>query len=240
MSTRRSWRSRKSPLADTKPCSSAARRSISRLCCADCSSGRPPIGTCAAELAEIARQSGPQALHDRLATIDPIAAMRLPAADVRRIIRAIEVYEKTGRPISDWQQQFDLARPASACRVFVLDWPRAELYERIDRRVDAMFATGLVEEVERLNAASQTWGRTASQAVGYREVREHLAGRLTLDETIALVKTRTRQFAKRQLTWFRSLSECRLVPVSGTLDVSGCGANRRRGENSRSVNSWND
>ena len=182
--------------------------------------GPPADWNLRAELAEIARQSGPQALHDRLATIDPIAAKRLPPADQRRIIRAIEVYEKTGRPISEWQQQFDIARPASECRVFVLDWPRAELYERIDRRVDAMFAAGLVEEVERLNAATQTWGRTASQAVGYREVREHLAGRLTLDQTTALIKTRTRQFAKRQLTWFRGLSECRLVAVGGTLDAS--------------------
>ena len=67
-------------------------------------------------------------------------------------------------------------------------------------------------------ADGQIWGRTASQAVGYREVREHLSGRMTLEETVALVKTRTRQFAKRQLTWFRSLSECRMVPVSGTID----------------------
>ncbi len=181
--------------------------------------GPPADWTLRGQLADFARQAGPQALHDRLATIDPASAGRLPPADVRRIIRAIEVYEKTGRPISDWQQQFDVARPASECRVFVLDWPRVELYERIDRRVDAMFAAGLVDEVRRLSAAGQAWSRTASQAVGYREVREHLAGRMTLDETIALVKTRTRQFAKRQLTWFRSLSECRFVPVSGSLDV---------------------
>jgi tRNA dimethylallyltransferase len=182
--------------------------------------GPPADWTLRSELAEIAQNSAPQVLHERLAAVDPAAARRLPPADVRRIIRAIEVFEKTGRPISDWQRQFDIARPASECRVFVLDWPRAELYERIELRVDAMFAAGLVEEVRRLTADGQTWGRTASQAVGYREVREHLAGRLTLDETIALVKTRTRQFAKRQRTWFRSLSECRFVPVSGTLDVA--------------------
>ncbi len=153
-----------------------------------------------------------------MAKIDPVSAARLPAADVRRIIRAIEVYEKTGQPISHWQQQFDRARPAGECRVFVLDWPRAELCERIDRRVEAMFADGLVEEVRGLLAAGGRLSRTASQAVGYREVREHLAGRLRLDEAIGLVKTRTRQFAKRQLTWFRSLSECRMVPVSGSID----------------------
>jgi tRNA dimethylallyltransferase len=182
--------------------------------------GPPADWALRGELAELARISGPESLHARLADVDPAAAQRLPPADQRRIIRAIEVYEKTGRPISEWQEQFDIARPAGECRVFVLQWPRAELYERIDRRVDAMFAAGLVEEVKRLTADGQTWGRTASQAVGYREVREYLAGRMTLDETVALVKTRTRQFAKRQLTWFRSLSECRFVPVSGTLDVA--------------------
>ena len=170
------------------------------------------------ELAEFARREGAEALHGRLAAVDPVAARRLPAADTRRIIRAIEVFENTGRTISSWQQQFDVARPAAPCRVFVLQWSRAELCERIDRRVEAMFAAGLVEEVRSLVAADQPWGRTASQAVGYREVREHLAGRLTLSETIALVKLHTRQFAKRQATWFRSLSECRIVPLRGTLE----------------------
>jgi tRNA dimethylallyltransferase len=170
-----------------------------------------------AELNALAREAGPHALHERLSAIDPVAAARLPAADERRIIRAIEVFEHTGRPISEYQQQFDHARPAAACRVFVLDWPRAELYERIDRRVDGMFSAGLVAEVGALVAGGAQLGRTASQAVGYREVLEHLEGRLSLDATIALVKTRTRQFAKRQLTWFRSLSECRHVPVSAAL-----------------------
>ncbi len=170
------------------------------------------------ELAEFARLKGAEALHRRLTAIDPAAARRLPVGDVRRIIRAIEVYEKTGRPISAWQRQFDVARPAEQCRVFVLEWPRAELCERIDRRVDAMFAGGLVEEVRALTSSGEPWGRTASQAVGYREVREFLAGRLTLEEAIVQVKLHTRQFAKRQSTWFRSLSECRVVPLAGSFD----------------------
>ncbi len=165
-------------------------------------------------LAEEARQRGPHWLHQKLAAVDPQAAERLHANDTRRIIRALEVHANTGRPISQWQQQFDRSRPASECRVFLLDWPGEELNRRIDRRVDAMFAAGLVAEVERLLVRGGELGRTASQAVGYREVREHLAGRRELDETIALVKTRTRQFAKRQRTWFRSLSECRPVEVS--------------------------
>jgi tRNA dimethylallyltransferase len=163
-----------------------------------------------------AEQLGNNWLHERVAQVDPQAAQRLHRHDTRRLVRALEVFEKTGRPISDWQRQFDRARPACECAVFVLDWPRDELYRRIEARVDAMFAGGLIDEVGNLLAAGKNLGRTARQAVGYREVLEHLAGQRNLADTIDLVKTRTRQFAKRQLTWFRSLSECRWI---GTEDA---------------------
>jgi tRNA dimethylallyltransferase len=152
-------------------------------------------------------------LHRRLAEIDPAAAARLHPNDVKRLIRAIEVHEKTGRPLSAWQRQFDRARPADQCRVFVLDWPREQLRERIDRRVEAMFAAGLVEEVRGLLAGPRPLGPTARQAVGYREVIDHLEGRAPLGETVELVRRHTRQTAKRQMTWFRSLGECRLVAM---------------------------
>lgn len=155
----------------------------------------------------------PGYLRDRLAEVDPQTAQRLHPNDTRRLIRALEVYEKTGRPISRWQQQFDQARPAEACRVFVLRWPREELLARIDRRVEAMFAAGLVDEVRGLLNAGQTFGRTARQALGYREVLAHLRDALPLDETIEQVKNHTHQFARRQRTWFRSLSECRFVEM---------------------------
>ncbi|MBX9788759.1 MAG: hypothetical protein K2Y37_07570 [Pirellulales bacterium] len=108
---------------------------------------------------------------------------------------------------------------SSAARVFVLDWPREQLYARIDARVQAMFAAGLVDEVRELLAAGHTLGRTARQALGYREVLEHLAGQRDLRATIELVARRTRNFAKRQLTWFRGLSECRWIGVDESLDV---------------------
>jgi tRNA dimethylallyltransferase len=133
------------------------------------------------------------------------------------LVRALEVYEKTAQPISHWQRQFDAARPAETCKVFVLDWPRDVLYGRIEARVEQMFAAGLVAEVKAVLAAGKAFGRTAGQALGYREVLEHLAGRRTLEETIELVKIRTRQFAKRQLTWFRSLSESRWIPLDDSL-----------------------
>jgi tRNA dimethylallyltransferase len=168
-------------------------------------------------LAEEAERHGQQWLQRRLAEIDPAAAERLHPNDTRRLIRAIEVYEKTGVPISQLQRQFEVGRPAEQCRVFVLDWPRPELHARIERRVAEMFAAGLVEEVCGLLSIGRPLSRTARQAVGYREVIEHLEGRHTLDETIELVARHTRQLAKRQSTWFRSLSECRFIPVSGQV-----------------------
>jgi len=165
------------------------------------------------ELTAAAEAHGPPFLHEQLAAIDPAAAKRLHPRDVRRVVRAIEVFRKTGRPISDWQQQFEHAVPAEECRVFVLDWPREELYARIDHRAEAMFAAGLVNEVRSL-LAQTGFGRTASQAVGYREVIEYLKEVRSLPETIELVKTRSRQFAKRQLTWLRGLSECRWLSVN--------------------------
>ncbi len=169
------------------------------------------------QLQQEARRDGPARLHARLAKVDPAAARRLHPNDSRRIIRALEVYEKTGEPMSEWQQQFNRLPEETGNTVYVLDWPRHELYERIDRRVDAMFAAGLVDEVRGLMALDPPLSKTARQAVGYREVIEHLEGARSLDETIALVKQHTRQLAKRQGTWFRSLPECRYVAMGGLL-----------------------
>jgi tRNA dimethylallyltransferase len=180
--------------------------------------GPPADWSLRRRLMDLARADSAE-LHRRLQAIDPAAAARLHPNDMRRLIRAIEVHEITGTPISSLQQQFDIGRPADECRVFVLQWPRAALHQRIDRRVDALFAAGLVDEAQRLLQAEKPPGRTARQAVGYREVIEHLAGKIDLAATIELVKLRTRQFAKRQLTWFRSLSECRNVPVAELFET---------------------
>lgn len=157
-------------------------------------------------------------LHKRLTMIDPLLAAKLHPNDKRRIIRALEVFRVTGEPLSHRQTHFDEGRPAGECKVFVLSWPRDELHHRIDARVDAMFAAGLVEEVRRLVANYGNLSRTASQAVGYREVMEFLSASGTpsnsLSACIDLVKARTRQFARRQETWFRGLPECTFVPQS--------------------------
>ena len=161
----------------------------------------------------------PGSLHRRLAEVDPVAAGRLHPNDTRRLVRALEVYERTGTPISQWQQQFDRGLPPDHCRVFLLEWPREVLYRRVNRRVEIMFAHGLVEEVAQLIKRQHPLSKTAAQAVGYKEVIEHLSGGPDLKKTIELVQTHTRQFAKRQWTWFRSLSECRSVPIAEPVDV---------------------
>jgi tRNA dimethylallyltransferase len=154
-----------------------------------------------------------QELHVRLQNIDPQAAARIHSNDQKRLVRALEVFQLTGQPISSWQCQFD--QPSNRLRSTLwLDWPRALLYERIERRVDAMLADGWLEEVRRLNALPRPMSKEASQAAGYRELAEHLAGQLSYDQAVAQTKTRTRQLAKRQLTWLRNLPGMHPLPMA--------------------------
>jgi tRNA dimethylallyltransferase len=165
-------------------------------------------------LQALADAQGAAALHARLAIVDRAAADRLHPNDLRRVIRAIEVYEKTGVPLSEHQRQFAQPNPRVAGRVVCLELPRPELYDRINRRVVEMFEAGLVAEVEALLHACRPLSRTARQALGYKEVIEHLQGERDLAATVALVQRRTRRFAKHQGTWFRSFAEIRQVPLT--------------------------
>ena len=165
------------------------------------------------EVEEESNRVGNEELHKRLEQVDPLTASRLHVNDRRRIIRALEVYKTTGQPISHYQLQFDEGRSAEECKVFVLQRPRDVLHLRIEDRVDRMFEAGLVSEVQGLLEKYEELSRTASQAVGYREVIDHLDGQFDLDQAIERTKARTRRFARRQETWFRGLSECRFVPV---------------------------
>jgi tRNA dimethylallyltransferase len=163
---------------------------------------------------------GQQALYDRLTQVDPVAASHIHPHDTRRLIRALEVYRATGEPISHQQLQFEEGRSAEECRVFVLRRRREELHARIEGRVDAMIDAGMVEEVRRLTSDGRQLSRTARQAVGYREVLAYMTGEYDHDEMVARITARTRRFAKRQGTWFRSLSECRFVDIAGDADVA--------------------
>jgi tRNA dimethylallyltransferase len=156
---------------------------------------------------------GEDALHARLGSLDPAAAARLDRRDRRRIIRALEVIELTGKPLSTLQREHHQPAPPSV-PVFALDLPRAVLRDRIDHRSLRFFEAGLVDEVRALMSFPRPLSATAAQAIGYREVIAMLRGELTLEQTIDRVQARTRQFAKRQATWFRSLAEARIVPVA--------------------------
>jgi tRNA dimethylallyltransferase len=185
-------------------------------------------------LTEEAERVGPDAFHARLASVDPAAAVRIHPHNVRRVVRALEVWELTGRPISSFQRQWqpggDEQRHAAPDRVLWLDLPRPELYARIDARVRAMVAGGLVEEARALRKLPRPLSPEAAQAVGYKEVFDYLDGRATLEEAVAAVQTRSRQLAKRQLTWFRHLPECR--PVSGELTFPPRGLTMNLGSDS--------
>jgi tRNA dimethylallyltransferase len=163
-----------------------------------------------------AERLGNEALHRRLAEVDPKAAARLHPNDVRRVVRALEVYESTGRPISELQQTWE-APPADGPRIpcVYLDWPREELYRRIDARVTAMFAAGWADEVERLRHLPRPLSKEASAALGYRELLSQPSGAAVSEEIVDTIRLRTRQFAKRQLTWFRNLSDCRAIDPHG-------------------------
>lgn len=160
---------------------------------------------------------GTEALHAELARGDPAAARRIHPRDARRIVRAIEVLTLTGRPISAQQTQWESPGPAERAlseeAVLVgLLWERDALNRRINRRAERMFAGGLVEEVRRLAAAPGGIGRAARQALGYKEVLAHLAGRATAEEALVEVKKRTRRFARRQMAWFRRFPGIRWLP----------------------------
>jgi tRNA dimethylallyltransferase len=178
------------------------------------------------EALELAGGAG--TLHRRLQEVDPDSAAWLHPNDQRRVIRALEVFELTGTPLSQLQRQAELPPESRPQHVYWLEPPRDWLYERIDRRALQMFDTGLVEEVAALQALPEGLGRTASQALGYKEVLEYLAGRISLPESIELIQTRSRQFAKRQHTWFRNLPECRAVTIQGDESPAELAAHLRQ------------
>ena len=165
------------------------------------------------QLESEAAEHGTPTLHARLAEVDPKSALRILVNDLRRIVRALEIHALTGTPISDWQQEF--ATPADPPpKVACILRPREELRRRIGERVVAMLDAGWIDETKALFARVPSPGREARQAVGYKEIGEHLAGKMSFEEMVELVTTRTRQFAKRQMTWFGHLEELRVFETS--------------------------
>ena len=171
---------------------------------------REPTTLSRAALQKEAKERGPEWLHQRLAEIDPLTARRLHPNDVRRVIRAIEVYETTGRPLSQHLETAGRSEPRYRTAMIGLTRPRPVLYQRINQRVDRQINSGLVEEVRRL---MQQYGDlpVARQALGYKEIAAYLRGETSFERAVELLKRNTRRYAKRQFTWFRRRSENRLV-----------------------------
>lgn len=155
------------------------------------------------ELEELAKEHGPEYLHDMLREIDPVSADTIHANNVKRVIRALEFYKQTGEKISEHNEQ-ERAKdsPYDFC-YFVLTDDRERLYERINLRIDQMLEEGLVEEVQSLKDKGYTRDMVSMQGLGYKEILDYLNGICSLDEAIYILKRDTRHFAKRQLTWFR-------------------------------------
>ncbi|MCK4323653.1 MAG: tRNA (adenosine(37)-N6)-dimethylallyltransferase MiaA [Armatimonadetes bacterium] len=155
-------------------------------------------------LEENAAELGTEKMHHRLREVDPEAATRIEPQDLRRIVRALEVYELTGQPLSQ-QQCVDETAPVKYNMLsYVLTCPRALLYQRIERRVDEMMSRGWLAEVQRLRRVGYHRQMQSMQAIGYRHLLEYLEEGTDLDKTVADIKRDIRQFAKRQLTWFRN------------------------------------
>jgi tRNA dimethylallyltransferase len=154
-------------------------------------------------------------LLEELARRDPATFESIDRQNSRRVIRALEVIRLTGRPFSEQRARWGTASHDPELRLIGVTRPAGELVERIHRRVDEMFGKGLVAETQSLLQRGLERNPTALQALGYRQVVEHLRGQRGLAETIELVKIRTRQFAKRQLTWFRRQMRLEWITVTG-------------------------
>lgn len=165
-------------------------------------------------LTKVAESKGLAALYTRLKEVDPQAASKIHANDLRRIVRALEVFELTGKPISTLQEQWDRERTKFECVFLGLRRDKEDQNQRINERVRRMMTAGLVEEVRSLLAEPRPLSTAARQALGYAEVIDYLAGKHDLDAATELIKINTRGLAKAQRTWFRRFSKTQWVDLS--------------------------
>ena len=151
-------------------------------------------------------------LHDKLSKVDPPSAQKIHPNDLRRIVRALEVLYLTGKPMSLQKPMRKGIRNEFAPRIFFLERDRADLYERINRRVDCMMKEGLIEEVKKISRKKIS--QTAGMALGVREIRSYLRGEMNLDKAVELIKQHSRNYAKRQISWFRHEKDVEFIPVA--------------------------
>lgn len=158
-------------------------------------------------LEEQARREGPEALYERLRAVDPESCESIHAHNLKRVIRAIEFYEKTGKKISEHNREQRQNVSPYRFAYFVLTDSRDRIYQRINERVDLMMAQGLAEEVRALRESGCRRDMVSMQGLGYKEILSALEGEISMEEAVYLIKRDTRHFAKRQLTWFRREKE---------------------------------
>ena len=157
---------------------------------------------------------GVDVVFDMLKKIDPISASSIHPNNKKRVIRALEIYHATGRPKSEWDKESKNIESPYDVKMICLNFrDREVLYDRINKRVDIMLETGLVDEVRSLLERGIELSSTARQGIGYKEIIEYIKGNITLDEAVELIKKGTRNYAKRQLTWFRRYENCHHIYV---------------------------
>lgn len=172
-------------------------------------------------LEQLAEEQGIEAVMAILRQVDPERANKLHLSDRRRIIRAVEVWQETGKSLTQHDLETQAVPPKYDPVWIGLDFAdRAELYARIDRRVDLMLSQGLVEEIEGLLAAGTPPTATSLQAIGYKEPMAALRGELTMEEAVEKIKQESRRYAKRQLTWFRRNKKIHWIVQKSPLDFA--------------------
>lgn len=159
-------------------------------------------------LEDLATEKGNEYIHEMLKDIDPISYKEIHANNRKRVIRALEVYKLTNKPFSSYNAGSDFYNSNYDVFYYVLTMDRQRLYERINKRVDIMMEKGLLEECIRLKEMGYTSDIQAMQGIGYKELLYHLEGNLSLSEAVDMIKQGSRNYAKRQLTWFRRDERC--------------------------------
>ena len=167
---------------------------------------------------DIAGTQGPEALHELLKQVDPASAQKLHPNDVRRVVRALEVYDLTGVPLSRQKMPGPEDSPYDF-QLYALDLPRDILYDRVERRIDEMMAQGLLEEVKKLKDSGLSPEAQSMQGLGYKELWPVLTGDMNLPDAVNLLKLRTRHYAKRQLTWFKRDERIQWLPWTPGQDL---------------------
>ena len=168
------------------------------------------------ELYAFAEENGSEALHKMLSQTDPEAAEKIDHRNVKRVIRALEVYKASGMTISEWQRRSKLLPPKFDSLVMTIEYEdRQILYDRINKRVDMMLEAGLIGEVKRLYDEGIFSTATASQAIGYKEFIPYLEGTSSLEDCVERLKIESRRYAKRQMTWFRRNDKIKRITADG-------------------------